>query len=298
MRVTAPDPPAADSLARLDDFAALFRADFRRRDQARWAAVYLRGLLLDAGRKNIETIGRRAAVPADLSAEDPVQALQNFINQSPWDEQKLLRRYRTLVDHRAGGGAVVVSDVAFPKQGRQSVGVQRQYSREHRRKINCQVAVALHYLSDEHQFPLALRLYLPRGWVRTPERLAACGVPAEFHAQATRGEIALALLDEVGAHGVSVREVIPGPGYEDSQEFRAGLAERGLAEAPAAARPHGLRRAEDVCRQMKARLGLDHFEGRSWRGFHHHAALTMLAYAFLRLEESDWIDVRPSRARG
>lgn len=35
---------------------------------------------------------------------------------------------------------------------------------------------------------------------------------------------------------------------------------------------------------MKEELGLDHFEGRSWRGFHHHAALVMLAYGFLLLE--------------
>ena len=35
---------------------------------------------------------------------------------------------------------------------------------------------------------------------------------------------------------------------------------------------------------MKEELGLDHFEGRSWRGFHHHAALVLLAYGFLALE--------------
>ena len=35
---------------------------------------------------------------------------------------------------------------------------------------------------------------------------------------------------------------------------------------------------------MKEELGLDHFEGRSWRGFHHHAALVLLAYGFLTLE--------------
>ena len=32
---------------------------------------------------------------------------------------------------------------------------------------------------------------------------------------------------------------------------------------------------------MKEELGLDHFEGRSWRGVHHHAALVRLAYGFL-----------------
>jgi SRSO17 transposase len=36
--------------------------------------------------------------------------------------------------------------------------------------------------------------------------------------------------------------------------------------------------------QLKDELGLNHFEGRSWNGFHHHAALTFLAYGFLALE--------------
>ena len=36
--------------------------------------------------------------------------------------------------------------------------------------------------------------------------------------------------------------------------------------------------------QLKGELGLDHFEGRSWPGFHHHAAMTFLAYGFLALE--------------
>ena len=47
---------------------------------------------------------------------------------------------------------------------------------------------------------------------------------------------------------------------------------------------------EQGYQQMKEELGLDHFEGRSWRGFHHHAALAMLAYAFLTIEEHDWIE--------
>ena len=36
--------------------------------------------------------------------------------------------------------------------------------------------------------------------------------------------------------------------------------------------------------QLKDELGLDHFEGRSWPGFHHHATMTFLAYGFLAVE--------------
>ena len=44
-------------------------------------------------------------------------------------------------------------------------------------------------------------------------------------------------------------------------------------------------RVEQGHQQMKEELGLDHFEGRSWRGFHHHAAMVLLAYGFLLLEQ-------------
>ena len=37
--------------------------------------------------------------------------------------------------------------------------------------------------------------------------------------------------------------------------------------------------------QRKDELGLDHREGRSWRGFHHHATLVMLAFGFLAMEQ-------------
>ena len=49
---------------------------------------------------------------------------------------------------------------------------------------------------------------------------------------------------------------------------------------------HGRWRIEQDYQQMKEELGLDHIEGRSWRGWHHHVTMVMLAHAFLRLEQS------------
>jgi SRSO17 transposase len=43
---------------------------------------------------------------------------------------------------------------------------------------------------------------------------------------------------------------------------------------------------EQGYQQLKDELGLDHFEGRSWPGFHHHATMTFLAYGFLALERA------------
>ena len=45
-------------------------------------------------------------------------------------------------------------------------------------------------------------------------------------------------------------------------------------------------RIERDYEELKSELGLAHFEGRGWRGFHHHASLCIAAYGFLILERS------------
>ena len=265
-------------LPKLDAYVGLFRGAFRRSDQARWAAVYLQGLLGPGRRKNINSLAETAVLPAGLAVDDVAQALQNFVNQSPWDEQSLWQRYRALMgEYLADGpGLFRLEDVTFPKQGQHSVGVLRQYSSAFGRKINCQVAVSLHWLGPSGYAPLALRLYLPRKWLEAPARLEAAAVPPEGRVPLSKAEIGLDLLDRVRGEGWPGQGVAAGPGYGNSAAFREGLAERGLSFQEAGA-------GGDVLEQGLAELrelGLDHFEGRSWRGFHHHACLVMLAYGF------------------
>src|SRR5262249_45684023 len=113
-------------LQRLTDYAALFAADFPQAKPARWSSVYLQGLLLDGERKSIEPMARRVTLPADLKAQDPEQALQQFVNQSPWNDQKVLRRYRSHLAQTFASprGLFIIDDTSFPKQGTHSVGVQ------------------------------------------------------------------------------------------------------------------------------------------------------------------------------
>jgi SRSO17 transposase len=225
-------------LERLDAFMAHFRSAFRRRDQARWAAVYLQGLLTADGRKTINRLARRVVLPPDLTVEDAAQALQNFINQSPWDEQAIWRRYRTLMTERLAEpeGVLVLNDLTFVKQGCHSVGVQRQYSGALGRKTNCQIAVALHYVGAAGCFPLGLRLYLPRAWLQQTQRLDAAGVPHEYQHVSGKGAIALDLLDEARKDGWAGRRLLGGAGFGADRDFREGLIERGLTyllDAPA-----------------------------------------------------------------
>jgi SRSO17 transposase len=305
-------------------------------------------------------------------------------------------------------GVIVIDDTGFPKQGKQSVGVARQYSGTLGKRANCQVATSLHYASARGDYPLALRLYLPESWTGDPDRLERARVPPDERAFKTEWQIALDLLDEVRAEGPAHAVVVADAGYGVATELRDGLeqrrepyivgllgeevvvtepprwvphvpkAKRGrpatraylgedgpqpvairiLAESlerttvcwregtkgkleaefawvrvwpahrwqmgvPADAIPDAASAARwllvewrrdgtikdalanlppdttleqavglwkerwQVARgyeQLKGELGLDHFEGRSWPGFHHHAAMTFLAYGFLALE--------------
>src|SRR3954464_14641078 len=143
MKTYTPDlDPAV--LDRLRSYAAQFAEDFPQAKPAAWAGVYLEGLLLDGERKSIEPLSRRVTLPAGLASKDPEQALQQFVNQSPWDEHAVLRRYRTTLARTfaSSNGVFVIDDVSFPKQGDLSVGVQRQYCGALGKKANCQVAVS------------------------------------------------------------------------------------------------------------------------------------------------------------
>jgi SRSO17 transposase len=395
---------APDVLDRLADYAAGFRGDFNRPRQAAWCGVYLRGLITDGDRKTAEPMAARVPLPEGLDVSDPDQALQQFLGQSTWDERAVLGRYRATMAKTFAdpAGIFVIDDTTFPKQGRHSAGVQRQYCGALGKKANCQCAVSVHYVAPKGHYPLDMRLYLPESWLSAPERLDKAVVPQAERRRLSKGQIALELLDRVRAEGLPGELVVADSGYGVSGPFRDGLAERGLHYivgvtdemvvfteepqwvTPGAAtggRPRtrhrlaegsprpislkdlaaGTQRRKVTWRegtkgpmwgrfawlrvwpaggwatgqcagaepiwllieeqadgkikyafsnlpertsrikavrlwrsrwpvelgyqQMKEELGLDHHEGRSWRGFHHHACLVMLAYGFLTLEQ-------------
>src|SRR5215813_11869013 len=85
---------SAPLIERLEGFLEGVRGAFGRRDQARWAAVYLRGLLSCEGRKTVENLARHAGLPMEAGVENVAQALQHFIHQSPWDEDRVLAHYQ------------------------------------------------------------------------------------------------------------------------------------------------------------------------------------------------------------
>ena len=393
---------------RLTAFAEDIFASIPRKDQRRWGQRYLRGLLLDGKRKSIQPMATRLA-RGDLGADAYAieQALQQFVNQSPWDPVPVRRRLAERMTTAIQPAAWVVDDTAFPKFGRHSVGVAPQYCGALGKVANCQVGVSVHAVTDQASCPLDWRLFLPESWDTDSERRRKAHVPdRERHRPKWR--LALELLDELIGWGLVPPVVLADAAYGEVGEFRLGLEQRELAyvvQVPGTisvypaqvvpetapytgrgrrpvpryrkrrsslrqlvlaataqtastitwregadgeqlvsrfvalrVRPAGIRlrrasrggelpvrwllaewpqgepepvkywlanlpettplerlvglaklrwRVEHDYRELKDALGLDHFEGRSWQGWHHHVTLVSVAHAFVTLERLD-----------
>jgi SRSO17 transposase len=218
-------------LERLEAYVARVRPGFNHSRQPLWCEAYLRGLLMEGERKSIEPLSSRVGLPAALGAvADPEQALQQFVGQSSWDEATVAREYRaTLAEVLAEpDGVFLIDDTTFPKAGRHSVGVQRQYCGALGKKANCQCAVSVHYAASQGHGPLAMRLFLPTAWQEDPARLDQAGVPPEARRALSKGQIALELLDLVRAEGWPGQVVVADAGYGVSEPFRHALEARGL----------------------------------------------------------------------
>jgi len=314
--------------------------------------------------------------------------------------------------------AWIIDDTGFPKKGKHSVGVARQYCGQLGKQDNCQCAVSVSVATLHASLPVAYRLYLPQEWGADRERRTRTGIPDEVVFQ-TKPEIALEQLSALTKTEVPRGVVLADAGYGNDSEFRRGIRSLNLAyvlgiqkstkvwplgteplpppEYSGRGRPpklprrspehspvsvlemaqallesdyqtiawrEGARkvlssrfaalrvreghryywrnnrpleewlliewperepeptkywlsnlaasvsleelvataklrwRIERDYQELKQEIGLGHFEGRSWRGFHHHATLCIAAYGFLVAERSSFSpsapDTRPS----
>jgi SRSO17 transposase len=188
------------------------------------AQAYCTGLLLPGERKSVEPMAARIA-PARVQAAH--QSLHHVVATAEWDDAAVLAavRERVLPAIEAHGPVRywMVDDTAFPKQGRHSVGVARQYCGQLGKQDNCQVAVSLSVANDDASLPIAWRLYLPEAWAEDPARRTKAGVPEEI-GFATKTAIALGQLRRAREEGVPVGTVLGDAGYGDECDFRAGVA--------------------------------------------------------------------------
>ncbi|MFE9559024.1 IS701 family transposase [Streptomyces sp. NPDC006703] len=201
-------------------------------DQRRWGAVYLRGLLLNGGRKSVEPMAAR------LGMDGNRQALAHFIISSPWDPAHVRARLAWRMQPVVKPTALIVDDTGFLKDGDASACVTRQYTGTAGKVTNCQAGVSLHLASDNASAAVNWRLFLPESWDPASSKADAakvarrdrCGIPAEV-GHVEKWQLALDMIDETRSWGLEVPLVIADGGYGDTAAFRLGVEDRGLAYA-------------------------------------------------------------------
>jgi len=191
---------------------------------------YCTGLMLPLSRKSVEPMAARVD-PLHASARH--QSLHHFVAKAEWSDDDLLRRVAQWVVPKmdlSGGGFWIIDDTGFPKKGKQSVGVARQYCGVLGKQDNCQVAVSISLACEQASVPVAYRLYLPKEWTEDPARCQKVGVPPEV-SFATKTAIALQQLERLLAEGAPTYCVLADAGYGVDYAFRARLTELGLPYA-------------------------------------------------------------------
>jgi SRSO17 transposase len=160
-------------------------------DRVRPLHDYCVGLMMPAERKSVEPMAAMTA-PRRMSAQH--QSLLHFVGKGQWSDEKVLAKVRDMVlpgiEQHGAIRAWIIDDTGFPKQGRHSVGVARQYCGQLGKQDNCQVAVSLSLANDYASLPVCHRLYLTQEWIDDAARRAKAGVPEEIEFK-TKPQIAL-----------------------------------------------------------------------------------------------------------
>ena len=402
------DGPAAVK-ERLEEFAAEVLAEAMRLPvQAANGGLYLRGLIEQGPRKSLEPMVARLGDEADY------QSMQQFLTDSPWDPAAVMRTVAERVVPEIEVEAWVLDDTGFPKDGKRSPGVKRQYSGTLGKIGNCQIGVSVHAVGAKGTAALGWALYLPEEWCEDAERRSRAKIPAEVEFQ-TKPELGVGLIERAAGWEVPAAPVLGDAAYGDNTALRDGLHGAGLeyvlsvsaettvfapettfavpgrssgkgrrpsrprpdrepeaigaliarlgpeqaqavtfrdgpdgepvtsrfvfvrvgaahdwrkrtpcppreewliaewpegaeeptdywlSNLPADAEPERLARLARLrwkieldYRQLKGELGLDHYEGRSYLGWHHHTALVTAAHGFLTLERLHPLAPRPA----
>jgi SRSO17 transposase len=384
-------PMDAESTARLQQFFGLIGDELDLPGRRESFAVYAMGILGDAERKSAEPIAARAC--ADPTGVDAAhQRLLHFISTSKWSDEnvRLLGAAHALDAMREQSRVEtwIIDDTGFLKQGKHSVGVQRQYTGSAGKVTNCQVGVSLSIATEIDHVPVDFQLYLPEKWTGDEKLRKQAHIPKKVEFK-TKPDIALGMLKRAVKQRLPRGVVLADSAYGSSVAFRDGIRKLKLDYAvgvdpktsvwcvegrteisqerisvrelaaeleaqggfrhytwrqgtnddltarfavrrvvPAfedAARPPSEReqlwlliewrdgesepanyflssmavrtshkklirtvmqrwRTERAYQDLKGELGLDHFEGRSFPGWHHHISVVLCCYAFVVAE--------------
>ena len=178
--------------------------------------VYLRGLIEQGPRKSLEPMVAR------LGGEADYESLQNFLAVSPWDPALVVRAVAERVAPVIDVQAWVLDDTGFPKDGKHSPGVKRQYSGALGKIGNCQIGVSAHAVGEQGTVPLGWALYLPEEWCEDPERRRQAKIPAEVVFK-TKPELGVELIEQAAGWDVPNAPVLGDQAYGDNTVLRERL---------------------------------------------------------------------------
>jgi len=175
-------------------FHELFHDCFGRVEHRRLGLAYMSGLMSNAAAKSAEPIA------LEFLGKESVRSLQMFMKNYHWDHMGMVQTHRELLAPMIASptGMITVDPSDFPKKGRESVGVARQYCGAMGKVENCQSGVFVGYTSNKGYGLLGCRLYMPKSWFseEQKERRVANLVPEDLVFQ-TKQDIAIDLINEI-----------------------------------------------------------------------------------------------------
>lgn len=208
--------------ARFEEHVAKMGKLLRTRRQREHFATYAAGILGDSPRKSCEPI-------AALGAASPEEAKRRhdnllcFLADTVWDDRAVrlcaAREAIAALEKRGAVSVWVVDDTGFPKQGKESVGVQRQYSGTLGKTGNCQIGVSLSVATEHEQVPVDFELYLPETWTSDEARRASAHVP-DHVGFATKTELAINMIDRAVLADLPGSIVLADSAYGSAALFR------------------------------------------------------------------------------
>jgi SRSO17 transposase len=207
---------------RLEAFGAEVLAGAMNRPvQVRNGGLYLRGLIEQGARKSLEPMVERLGEDADY------QSMQQFLADSPWDPAVVVRAVAERVAPRIDVEAWVLDDTGFPKDGKDSPGVKRQYSGTLGKTGNCQIGVSVHAVGARGTVPLGWALYLPEEWCEDAERRRKAKIPEKVVFK-TKPELAVELTERAAGWDIGRAPILGDCAYGKNTVLRERLDDAGL----------------------------------------------------------------------
>lgn len=221
---------ADDAADRLIDFVERLGSLLESDSQRRSFAAYSLGLLSDGERKSMEPMAARLC-PEPAHVDAMHQRLHHFIANGDWSD-RAVRKYVAAyalgeLEKRDPVRAWIIDDTGMLKQGKHSVGVQRQYTGSAGKVSNSQVAVSLSVSTLQEHVPIDVQLYLPKTWTSNSARRRKAKIPKEVRFR-TKTQIALEMIEQALKDGITHGILLADASYGRSGEFRDRARELGL----------------------------------------------------------------------